>query len=43
MKITLTTTQNQIITKNDNITTIDLGHYKTLLRNFYNISDDKLL
>ena len=43
IRITLTTTQNQINNKNDNITSIYLGLCETLLKNFYNISDDKLL
>ena len=43
MKITLTTTQNQINKTKDNLTSIYLGHCETLLRFHYNISDDKLL
>ena len=43
IKVTLTTTQNQINNINDNMTSIYLGHCETLLRNFYNISNDKLL
>ena len=43
IKVTLTTTQNQINNTNDNMTSIDLGQCETLLRNHYNISDDKLL
>ena len=43
MKITLTTTQNQINNTKDNMTSIFLGYCETLLRRFYNISNDKIL
>ena len=43
IKITLTTTKNQINNTKDNMTLIDLGYCETLLREFYNISEDKLL
>ena len=43
MKVTLTTTQNQINNTNNNMTAIYLGECEILLRKFYNISDDKLL
>ena len=41
--ITFTTTENQKNNKNNNMTSIDLGECETLLRNFYNISDNETL
>ena len=43
MTITFTTTQNQKNNINNNITTIELGECETLLKKYYNISDDELL
>ena len=43
MTITLSTTQNQINNKNNNMTLLDLGECEILLRAHYNISSDKLL
>ena len=43
MKITLTTIQNQKNKMNDNITNIDLGDCELLLRNFYNLTNNKTL
>ena len=43
MIITFTTTENQKNNKNNNMTSIDLGECETLLRNFYNISDNETL
>ena len=43
MKVTLTTTQNQVNNTKNNMTSIYLGECEILLRKFYNISDDKLL
>ena len=43
MNITLTTTNNQKDNINNNKTIIDLGQCETLLRNYYNISNDSLL
>ena len=43
MIITFTTTENQKNNKNNNMTRIDLGECETLLRNFYNISDNETL
>ena len=40
---TLTTTENQRNNRNNNMTSIDLGECETLLRNFYNISDNETL
>ena len=42
IKIVLTTTENQKNNKNENMTYIDLGQCESLLRDFYNITDDKL-
>ena len=41
--VTLTTTENQRNNRNNNMTSIDLGECETLLRNFYNISDNETL
>ena len=41
--ITLTTSKNQKNSLNNNNTKIDLGECETLLRNFYNISDNETL
>ena len=41
--VTLTTTQNQINNINSNMTSIDLGECETLLRNYYNISNNETL
>ena len=43
MKITLTTTKNQINITYDNMTSINLGECEIVLRYIYNISEDKLL
>ena len=43
MKITITTTQNQKNSINDNMTNIDLGECEILLRNFYNLSNKEIL
>ena len=43
MIVTLTTTQNQRNNLNKNTTTIDLGECETLLRNYYNISNNESL
>ena len=43
MTITLTTTENQKNNINDNITSIDLGECETLLRNYYNLSNNEIL
>ena len=42
MKIVLTTTDNQKNNNNKNMTSIDLGDCEKLLRDFYNISDEKI-
>ena len=41
--VNLTTTQNQINNINSNMTSIDLGECETLLRNYYNISNNETL
>ena len=41
--ITFTTPENQKKNINNNMTTIDLGECETLLRNFYNISNNETL
>ena len=41
--VTLTTTENQKNNTKDNITTIDLGECESLLRNYYNISNESKL
>ena len=41
--VTLTTAQNQMNNINNNMTTIYLGECETLLRNYYNISDNETL
>ena len=43
MTITLTTTENQKSNSNKNKTTIDLGECETLLRKFYNLSNNEIL
>ena len=43
MTITLSTTQNQMNNTNNNMTLLDLGECETLLRNHYNISNNKFL
>ena len=43
MTITLTTTENQKNNINDNITSIDLGECETLLRNYYNLTNNETL
>ena len=43
IRITLTTTQNQRNNIFKNMTNIDLGECETLLKNYYNISDDESL
>ena len=43
MTITLTTTQNQKNSTNNNMTTLDLGECETLLRNHYNISENEII
>ena len=43
IKITFTTTQNQKNNKNENITKIDLGECETLLRKFYNLTNNESL
>ena len=40
---TLTTTQNQKRNFDNNMTTVDLGECETLLRNFYNLSNNETL
>ena len=42
MKIVLTTTDNQKNNNNKNMTSIDLGDCEKLLRDFYNITDEKI-
>ena len=42
IKIILTSATNQKDKENDNITSIDLGQCESVLRNFYNITDDEL-
>ena len=43
MTVTFTTTENQKNNLYNNMTSIDLGECETLLRNFYNISDNETL
>ena len=43
MAITITTTQNEKEIKKDNDTKVDLGECEITLRNYYNISKDKIL
>ena len=43
MNITLTTLQNQNIDTNQNMPTIDLGTCESLLRNYYNLSNNETL
>ena len=43
MNITITTTKNQNDNKYNNFFSIDLGECETLLRNFYNISNNTLI
>ena len=43
IKITLSTTQNQKNNTKNNITLIDIGECETLLRKYYNLSDNQLL
>ena len=43
MTVTFTTTQNQKNNSKSNVTTINLGECETLLRKFYNISDEQPL
>ena len=43
ISFTLTTTENQKNNTKDNITAIDLGECETLLRNYYNISNESKL
>ena len=42
IKIFLTTSMNQKNNENENMTSIDLGKCETLLKNFYNITEEKL-
>ena len=42
IKIILTSTKNQKKIENENITSINLGQCESLLKSFYNITDDKL-
>ena len=41
--VTLTTSQNQINNINNNMTSIDLGECETLLRNYYNLTNNETL
>ena len=43
MTITLTTTQNQKNSTNNNMTLLHLGECETLLRNHYNISENEII
>ena len=43
MKITLTTTDNQKNSTNNNMTSVDLGDCEIALRKYYNLSDEKIL
>ena len=43
MTITLTTSQNQKNNINNNMSVIDLGACETLLRNYYNISNNETI
>ena len=42
MKIVLTTTDNQKNSNNENMTSIDLGECETLLKEYYNITNEKI-
>ena len=43
MTVTFTTTQNQIINLNNNMTSIDLGECEILLRNYYNLTNNETI